>query len=179
MLHLQVHPRNFTWNPYGSWRMGCIPWISPTQCLVKIQQKLDVDTSDLTFWALFAFLLVLNTLVIWLSFCSDCRFVGRRCSCCIPKYWQSTGSNFCLASILVKPGKLLFGLNNFWLVSNILYFPEYIGNNHPNLTFIFFRGVGQPPTMIGWWLDDYWYNHGKPNIQRSGILPEMRCQNHP
>ena len=150
MLHLQVHPRNFTWNPYGSWRMGCIPWISPTQCLVKIQQKLDVDTSDLTFWALFAFLLVLNTLVIWLSFCSDCRFVGRRCSCCIPKYWQSTGSNFCLASILVKPGKLLFGLNNFWLVvSNILYFPEYIGNNHPNLTFIF---------------SDGWLNHQPDNI---------------
>ena len=39
----------------------------------------------------------------------------------------------------------------YWLVVwNINFIFPYIGNNHPNWL-IFFRGVAQPPTRIGFW----------------------------
>ena len=54
------------------------------------------------------------------------------------------------ATDLAWRSNVLFELKNYWfLVWNMNFIFQYIGDNHPNwLFFILFRGVGQPPSRL-------------------------------
>jgi len=74
--------------------------------------------------------------------------VGRSTSC-----WEAHGKDYCFTLRIcahLKTSGFSWGINHYWLVVWNMAFMTFhiLGISSSQLTFIFFRGVAQPPTRL-------------------------------